>query len=269
MKDKLTEEELNFLTMILKEQEVDVSYMTDNEYAHCMDTTFNALEYNAHNYKKIGQKMMRKSVGIGNEISQIIGLYYLSTIDNYIKIVKGFKYYARYMDDSYVIHEDKEVLKQLLVDLKKKYSELGLQINEKKTQIRKLNKPIVFLKVVHILTPTGKIIKHKYKDTFKRERVKLKKFAIKLDNKELPYKMIETQYRSWRGTITRKKNIIDEKTGHKKRSKKLIYHNQRQLKRMDDLYNELFIIPFIRGGSYTRCQSSKLTGSKRDISRLF
>ena len=45
--------------------------------------------------------------------------------------------------------------------------------------------------------------RRKCKDTFKRERVKLKKFAVKLDNHELTYKMIDTQYKSWRGTIKR------------------------------------------------------------------
>lgn len=252
MKDKLTGEEINFLAMILKKQEVDVSYMTDEEYDNCMNEVFNALEYNAHNYKKTGKKMMRKSIGIGSETSQIIGLYYLSTIDNYIKIVRGFKYYARYMDDLYVIHESKEVLTQLLADLKQKYAELGLRINDKKTQIRKLSKPITFLKTIYILTDTGKIIRRKCKDTFKRERIKLKKFAKKLENHELTYEMIDAQYRSWRGTITRKKKIIDKKTKKCRKSKKPIYHNKRQLDRMDKLYNELFIEPFIRG-DYARC----------------
>lgn len=238
LKNVLTDEELDFLALILKENEVDVSYMTDEEYANCMNEIFNALEYNAKDYKKTGEKMMCKSVGIGSETSQIIGLYYLSKVDNYIKIVKGFKYYARYMDDSYVIHESKEVLTQLLENLKEKYAELGLQINVKKTQIRRLNKPITFLKTIHILTDTGKVIKRKCKDTFKRERIKLKKFANKLSNKELTYKMIDTQYKSWRGTI--------------KRNNGKMFKNYRQIVRMDELYNELFIEPFIRG-NYTKC----------------
>ena len=38
-------------------------------------------------------------------------------IDNYCKIVKCMKYYGRYMDDIYIIHEDKEYLKGLLNDI--------------------------------------------------------------------------------------------------------------------------------------------------------
>ena len=233
LSSKLDPEEIDFLKMILKQNEIDVSYMTDEQYATCMTDVFNAIEYNAMRHEKTGEKIMRKSIGIGSETSQIIGLYYLAEIDNYVKIVKGFKYYARYMDDSYVIHKDKEVLRELLEELKAKYAELGLQINDKKTQIRKISKPVVFLKTIYILTETGKVVKRKCKDTFKRERIKLKKFATKVLNKEMTYNMVKMQYLSWRGTIMR----------HKGR----MYKNYKQVSRMDKLYNELFILPFIKG----------------------
>lgn len=233
LSSKLDPEELDFLKMILKQNEIDVSYMTDEQYATCLTDVFNAIEYNAARHEKTGEKIMRKSIGIGSETSQIIGLFYLSEIDNYIKIVKGFKYYARYMDDSYVIHKDKEVLRELLEELKAKYAELGLQINDKKTQIRKISKPVAFLKTIFILTETGKVVKRKCKDTFKRERIKLKKFATKVLNREMTYNMVKMQYLSWRGTIMR----------HKGR----MYKNYKQVSRMDKLYNELFILPFIKG----------------------
>lgn len=233
LSSKLTTEEMDFLKMILKQNEIDVSYMTDEQYATCMTDVFNAIEYNSMHHEKTGEKIMRKSIGIGSETSQIIGLYYLAEVDNYIKIVKGFKYYARYMDDSYIIHKDKNVLRELLKELKAKYEDLGLQINDKKTQICKISKPVVFLKTIHILTETGKVIRRKCKDTFKRERIKLKKFAIKILNHEMTYNMVRMQYLSWRGTIMR----------HKGR----MFKNYKQISRMDKLYNELFILPFIRG----------------------
>lgn len=247
VRDKLTEEELSFLALILKENEIDVSYMTDEEYAGCMDKVFNSLEYTTLRFKKTGEKMMPKSVGIGSEASQIIGLYYLHRVDNYIKIVRGFKYYARYMDDFYIIYKDKETLKALLKELKIKYREIGLEINEKKTQIRKLDKPIVFLKTVYTLTDTGKVIMRKCKGTFIRERRKLKKYAAKLDSGEFDYPMIESQYRSWRGTIMRKRG--------KGKNSKYMFKNYRQVARMDKLYNELFIEPFIRGDYNARRKS--------------
>lgn len=235
MRGILDDEEIDFLRLILKENEIDVSYMTDAEYASCMNTVFSSIEYNAHDYPKAGDRIMRKSVGIGSEASQIIGLFYLHDIDNYIKIVRGFKYYGRYMDDFYIIHEDRQALIDILDELKRRYKAVGLEINNKKTQISRLEKPITFLKTIFILTDTGKIIKRKCADTFKRERIKLKKFAYKLDAGDMPYKAIDNKYRSWRGNVSRKG-----------------YKNYRQVSRMDKLYNELYIEPFI-DGSYARC----------------
>ena len=123
----------------------------------------------------------------------------------------------------------------ILDELKRRYKAVGLEINNKKTQISRLEKPITFLKTIFILTDTGKIIKRKCADTFKRERIKLKKFAYKLDAGDMPYKAIDNQYRSWRGNVSRKG-----------------YKNYRQVSRMDKLYNELYIEPFIEG-SYARC----------------
>ena len=81
-----------------------------------------------------------KGVGIGSQISQVIGIYYPTEIDNYCKIVKGCKFYGRYMDDTYIIHPDKMFLRELLHDIKAICDRLGIVINKKKTQIVKLSK---------------------------------------------------------------------------------------------------------------------------------
>lgn len=223
-------ESIDFLRVILKRFEVDVSFLTDEQYKQCMDWVFDSLKYQQMNRSKTGRKMMRKSVGIGNEVSQIIGVFFPYRIDNYIKIVKGVKYYGRYMDDLIVVHRDKQMLLELLNDIRKIASEMGIFVSETKTYIQKLTKPVRFLKTYFVLTDTGKVVKWKHKSTFIRERRKLKKLDKKMRNGELVYQDIERQYRSWRGTVTRKG-----------------YKNHRQVCRMDKLYNELFIQPFIQG----------------------
>lgn len=234
--EKIQDEEcIDFLRYILKKNEVDVSFLSDEQYAQCMDMVFNSLKYQQMQFDKTGEKMMPKSVGIGNEVSQIIGVFYPYKIDNYVKIVKGMKYYGRYMDDSIVVHNDRQELECLLEEIRVIAKDLGIFISEKKTYIQKLTKPVLFLKTKFVLTETGKVIKWKCHDTFIRERRKLKKLQEKMVNGEIPYKDIENQYRSWRGTVTRKG-----------------YKNYRQVHRMDILYNELFIKPFIRG-DYARC----------------
>ena len=52
---------------------------------------------------KRGEKFLNKSVGIGSQISQSIGILFPTEIDNYVKIVRHQKLYGRYMDDSYII----------------------------------------------------------------------------------------------------------------------------------------------------------------------
>lgn len=166
-----------------------------------------------------------KSLGIGSQISQILAVRYPTEIDMYVKQKLHIKYYGRYMDDSYLIHHDKEYLKQCLEEMKALYAKYGIIVNTKKTQIVKLSHGFTFLKVHHILNENGKIIKKPCKASIVRERRKLKKLKKKLDNGEIKYEDIECQYQSWRGYIS----YTD------------CYNT---VKRMDNLYNELFIEHF-------------------------
>lgn len=154
--------------------------------------------------------------------------FYPTYIDNYIKIVCGVKYYGRYMDDIYIIDSDKNRLKNLYNKICNISDNLGLFINKKKTRILKLNKGFVFLKMKYILTDTGKVIMIPSKDKIVRERRKLKKLRQKFDNNEISYDEIEKHYKSWRGGLEK-------------------YNSYYKLKNMDDLYNKLFIYPFITG----------------------
>lgn len=122
-----------------------------------------------------------KGVDIGSQPSQNIGISYPSKIDNYIKIVRGCKYYGRYTDDSYIIHEDKEFLKDMLNNIKKIADELGLVVNDKKTRIVKLSQQFKVLQIKYSLTETGRIIKKINSKSITRERRKLKAYKRLLD----------------------------------------------------------------------------------------
>lgn len=123
------------LDLIFDNFKIDVSYMTDEEYEHCMETPFNSADYrlNVPKSAHTGEKFMRKSVNIGDQCSQIIGIYYPTQIDNFVKIVEGQKFYGRYMDDSYVISQSKEYLIELEAKIAAKATELGMTLNRKKT----------------------------------------------------------------------------------------------------------------------------------------
>ena len=138
-----------------------------------------------------------RGVDIGSQPSQNIGIAYPSKIDNYIKIVKGCKYYGRYTDDSYIIHKDKEFLKQLQKEIKVIANELGLIINDKKTRIVKLSQPFRILQLSYQLTETGRIIRRISPKAITRQRRKLKAYKRLLDNNRLNYEEIENIFKSW------------------------------------------------------------------------
>ena len=138
-----------------------------------------------------------KGVDIGSQPSQNIGISYPSKIDNYIKIVRGCKYYGRYTDDSYIIHEDKEFLKDMLNNIKKIADELGLVVNDKKTRIVKLSQQFKVLQIKYSVTETGRIIKKINSKSITRERRKLKAYKRLLDKKRITMDDIENIFKSW------------------------------------------------------------------------
>jgi len=162
-----------------------------------------------------------KGLGLGSETSQIFAVTYPSKIDHYIKEVLRIKGYARYMDDSYLIHKDKGYLKKCLEDLKGKFAEVGIVLNPKKTRIVKLSKGFTFLKTQYFLTDTGKVIRKACRESIVRQRRKLKKFKKFSDAGEMSFGHIYNSYMSWRGYI-----------GHK--------DAHRTILSMDWLFRELF-----------------------------
>lgn len=179
-----------------------------------------------------------KSLGIGSQISQIIAIDYPAEIDHLIKHDLHIKEYARYMDDSYLMHQDKEYLQYCLEEIRSKCTELGIVINERKTQIVKLRKTFTFLKVRWTLTNTGKVISRLNKDAVARERRKLKKFKTLLDQGRVTMDVIESQYKSWKG----------DKCGLSgpKKKKRIRFYSYYTIRQLDRLYNELFIKSFIQ-----------------------
>lgn len=196
--------------------------MSDEEYETCMIDTFNKLEYrNIPKEKLTGEKWMEKSVNIGDQLSQVIGIYYPYPIDNYVKYVRQQKFYGRYMDDWYIMNPSKEELENLLENVCKIAAELGIHINRKKTRIVKISSKYKFLQINYTLTDTGKVIKRINPDRVTAMRRKLKKLAVKVENEEADYDNVENVFRGWMG-------------GHYK----LLSREQR--KNLIQLYEDLF-----------------------------
>lgn len=152
---------------------------------------------------------------------QIAGITALDGLDHYIKEQLRVKYYLRYMDDSLIIHNDKEFLENCLIKIKSKLKELGFTLHPKKTRIYKLNKEIKFLGFTHRLTNTGKIVMLVSTDTVKRERRKLVRMSHLVQKGYMKKSKVDECYTSWKAHAG------------KGNSYKL-------LKRMDEFYKNLW-----------------------------
>lgn len=139
------------------------------------------------------------SLGIGSQVSQNAGVYYPTPIDNYCKIVRGMKYYARYMDDIYIIHKDKAVLESILNGVCEIARKQKLTIHPNKTHITSLRKGFTFMKIKYNITESGKIIKRIIPKTITRERIRLKKYYKKYMEGKMSYYEIENNFKSWYG----------------------------------------------------------------------
>ncbi|GHV57275.1 hypothetical protein AGMMS49579_22910 [Spirochaetia bacterium] len=144
------------------------------------------------------------SIGLGSQVSQIGALFYPNKIDHFIKEKLRCKFYGRYMDDSYIIHENKEFLQFCLNEIKKECLKLGIVIHEKKTKILNLKDNFVFLKGKFVLTDKGKVLQFPSKQSIVRIKRKLRKYKILLENGKMLLSDIQNSYNSWRGSFIRR-----------------------------------------------------------------
>jgi retron-type reverse transcriptase len=167
------------------------------------------------------------SLGLGSQISQIGAIFYPNDIDHFIKEQLGIKYYARYMDDMYLIHKDRNYLKYCLDKIIERCLKIGLTINTKKTKITSLENGFVFLKGRYSMNEKGRIVCRPCRKSTERMRRKLFVFS-RIVNRggRISYRDIWDSYQSWRNT-------------YKKR-----FSAYYRIGKMDGLYNRLFIFSY-------------------------
>lgn len=189
------------LTKIFENFQIDVSYMDEEEFETCMTDTFNKLMY--RKLPKVlhtGDKMMEKSLNIGDQFSLVVGLLYPSEIDSYVKTIRKMKYYGRYNDDFYILSDSKDELKDVLNGILRICDSLHLHLNLKKTNIRKLNHPFRYLQITYCLGNSGKVEKSINRKRIYEMRRRLKKLNKKIILGQLPYSTAETTFKSWMGS---------------------------------------------------------------------
>ena len=86
-----------------------------------------------------------KGLCLGHELSQWFAIWYLNEMDHYIKESLKINYYGRYMDDFYLISNDKDYLYKCLYNITYLLKVYGLDLNPKKTRIYNISECIKFL----------------------------------------------------------------------------------------------------------------------------
>ena len=81
---------------------------------------------------------------LGNQTSQVFALLYLNSLDHFITEDLQIKFYGRYMDDFYLIHQSKDYLRECLAKIEDVIEDHKLSLNGK-TQIMPFNQGIKFI----------------------------------------------------------------------------------------------------------------------------
>lgn len=134
---------------------------------------------------------------LGNQVAQVYALLMLHGMDCMITGELGIRYYGRYMDDFFLIHHDKEYLKECLSAIRMMAEGLGLSLNGK-TQIIPIRKGIRFLGFHHYVTTDGKYIRKLTGENKRKIRNKLRKKAKLVRDGKMEKEKFMESYISWK-----------------------------------------------------------------------
>lgn len=138
---------------------------------------------------------------LGNQVSQVYALLYLSGLDHFITGELGVKYYGRYMDDFYLIVQDKEYAKWCLSAIYEFVHTLGLELNGK-TQIIQFKNGIKFCGFHTYVTSDGKVIRKLKNENKRAAKKKFKKMIGLVKHGKLSEEKLYESYNAWKNHIS-------------------------------------------------------------------
>ena len=109
---------------------------------------------------------------LGNQVTQVFALLFLSGLDHFVTGELGVKYYGRYMDDFYLIVKDKSYARHCLNSIVTFMETLNLELNSK-TQIIPFKNGVKYCGFHTYVTKDGKCIR---KLTNEKKRAAKKKY---------------------------------------------------------------------------------------------
>lgn len=117
---------------------------------HCIKHSSDAMWNNLPASKSLFTNGEGLGMPIGNLPSQMFANYLLNSLDWAVETECGIKYHGRYVDDIYLISENKEAILKAVPIIRKRLKALGLSLSPKKFYMQHYSKGIDF---------TGAIVK--------------------------------------------------------------------------------------------------------------
>ena len=134
---------------------------------------------------------------LGNQCSQVFALMFLDGLDHFITETLGCAYYGRYMDDFYMISNDKHYLQMCLDRIKSYLAQLRLSLNDK-TEIVPISKGIKFLGFHSYLTSDGKVIRKLIGENKRQQKKKIRKYIKLISEGKMSIKEFNERYAAWK-----------------------------------------------------------------------
>lgn len=138
---------------------------------------------------------MPVGLALGLPQSQALANLYLSELDHKVKEVLHARYYARHMDDFYIISNDIGYLEKCLGFIREYVESIGLTLNPK-TGI--FTDKIDFLGFTYHLTDSGKVVMRLIASKRRSKRRELKKKLAMVVSGELTAESFAESYGGWR-----------------------------------------------------------------------
>ncbi len=138
---------------------------------------------------------------LGNQITLVFGLLYLSGLDHFVTGELGVPYYGRYTDDFYLIVGQREYAKDCLRSIQEFVKTLGLELNQK-TQIIPFRNGIKYCGFHTYVTKDSKCIRKLTNEKKRAAKRKYKKMAKLVADNKISMEKFNASYRSWKNYIS-------------------------------------------------------------------
>lgn len=158
---------------------------------------------NADTFRKV-QAILRqqydgdKGYNAGSQLIQIAGISVLDGLDHLCKEQLHAKLYGRYMDDFFIISDNRDYLMKCADIIRDYLKALMFDLHEQKSRCYPLKDGIQYLGFTFRLTDTGKVLMLIKSENVKAERKKLFRLVKQSKLGKLPKSKVDESYAAWR-----------------------------------------------------------------------